>query len=152
MTVHTAARQARPETFAFPDTAPGDDAVVDDFADRLRLAMDLAGGIQQTELARRIGVGKAAINQVLTRHTKALNAERALRAARILQVDPWWLVSGEGVPRPVYLVERQTLSPRAVYIGLQLDALPTQSARDRAYSLIVQILDFGADMGSDIGH
>ena len=114
--------------------------------------MDLAGGIQQTELVRRIGVGKAAINQVLTRHTKALNAERALRAARILQVDPWWLVTGEGVPRPVYLVERQTLSPRAVYIGLQLDALPTQSARDRAYALIVQILDFGADMGSDIGH
>lgn len=42
------------------------------------------------------GVSPSSVHQVLRGQTKAHTAENCVRAARFLQVDPFWLATGEG--------------------------------------------------------
>lgn len=119
----------------------GDD--VETYADRIKHAMELANK-RQIDLARGIGVEKATINSLLKSRSGMLNALNSVRAAVFLGVDHHWLATGEGEPRPLLMMERLALSAKAIYIGGLLDDLPTHEQREKAYALIVQMLEFGA--------
>ena len=114
-----------------------------DYGERLAQAIELAGGMRQTALADAIGVKKATINQVLSGKSQYLNALNSARAAELLEVDHHWLATGEGEPRPLLMRERMALSKRAVYVGQLLDQIDSPAQRDRAYAIIVQMLEFG---------
>jgi transcriptional regulator with XRE-family HTH domain len=116
------------------------------YGQRLKHAMNLREPPwTQAELARAVGTTRATINQALGPRNGALNAENTATAARLLNVDQHWLATGEGLAQPYGSMERLALSPRAVYIGVRLDAITDPQKRDRAYALIVQLLDFDAD-------
>ncbi|MES2714784.1 MAG: helix-turn-helix transcriptional regulator [Pseudomonadota bacterium] len=103
--------------------------------------MVLANNVKQAELARKIGARKATVGQAVNGQTHELSATFAVRAALACDVDPFWLVLGEGEARDALRVERRSLSPKAVYIGTLLDALPDKDMRGRSYLLIVQLLE-----------
>ena len=78
-----------------------------DFAQRLALALELAGLPKYggpSQLARAIGTTPQAPLQVLKGESRALTAENTARAAKFLNVDWFWLATGEGRPHP-YLDE-----------------------------------------------
>lgn len=78
-----------------------------DFAQRLAHAMELAGLPKYggaSQLARAIGTTPQAPLQVLKGESRALTAENTARAARFLNVDWFWLATGEGKAQP-YLDE-----------------------------------------------
>ena len=114
-----------------------------EYGERLAQAIELAGGMKQTALADAIGVKKATINQALSGKSQYLNALNSARAAELLEVDHHWLATGEGEPRPLLLRERMALSKRGVYVGQLLDKIEDPDRRERAYALIVQMLEFG---------
>lgn len=120
-----------------------ENAAVTTFGERLAAAMVLAGGLKQTDLARAIGCKKATIGQTVHGQTGRLSSELALLAAKVMDVDPFWLVLGEGEARPLLYKERRALSARAVYVGSKLDAIEDKARFERAYALIVQLLEFG---------
>lgn len=115
------------------------------FPQRLAQALQLSG-MKQSELAEAMGVKKQTISSYLTAkrdgEDRAMSASNAAKAARILKVDHYWLATGEGDPRPTLLMERLALSPKAVHIGDRFDAIEDPKQRDRAYALIVQLLEF----------
>jgi hypothetical protein len=47
-----------------------------------------------------LGASRQSVYQVIKGESKALNAENALRAAKFLGVDPWWLATGLGSMKP----------------------------------------------------
>lgn len=117
-----------------------------DYGARLQIAIDLAGK-ERGRLARELGISAQAVGQVIRGATGAFNAANNARAARFLEVDPFWLATGEGQPRTLLMGERLALSTRAVYIGQLFDAIEDPAQRDRAYALIVQMLEFGGMTG-----
>ncbi len=66
-------------------------------SDRLKYALELRG-MKASDLARELGLSKASISQWLSSTTKELSASNALNAAKVLNVDPYWLVFGTGSP------------------------------------------------------
>lgn len=64
-------------------------------ADRMKLALSNAH-ISQSDLARRIGISPASVNNWVTGATKSLKAETASKAAASLNVSTQWLISGVG--------------------------------------------------------
>lgn len=114
------------------------------YGERLGKAMELAGK-DRSQLAVALGVSSQAVGQVIRGDTSALTAANNARAARFLEVDAFWLATGEGEPRTPMMMERLALSAQAVYIGRLLDAIDDYAKRDRAYALVVQLLEFGAD-------
>jgi transcriptional regulator with XRE-family HTH domain len=66
---------------------------------RLEHALRLSGRERQ-QLADAIQISVQAIAQVIAGKTKALTAENSMRAAQFLQVNPYWLATGEGDPSP----------------------------------------------------
>ncbi len=55
-----------------------------------------AAQLSKKELADAIGISPSAVTQISNGETKELKASVALKIARKLNVDPWWLVLGEG--------------------------------------------------------
>lgn len=68
------------------------------YGSRLEQALQLARR-ERIELANAIDVSVQAIGQVIAGKTKALTAENSAKAARYLQVDAYWLATGEGSPQ-----------------------------------------------------
>lgn len=64
-------------------------------AERLAYALAIRN-ISQSELARKAGVTRGTISNVMNGVAKGFNAEVSLKVARALNVDPYWLVLGEG--------------------------------------------------------
>lgn len=64
-------------------------------SERLKFALNLRG-VTAAELARRLNVSKASVSLWLSATTKDLAATNALNAAKVLDVDPYWLVFGTG--------------------------------------------------------
>ena len=64
-------------------------------SDRVREAL-VNSGMSQSELARAIGISPASVNGWLSGSTKSLKAETASKAADVLHVDPFWLITGSG--------------------------------------------------------
>ena len=69
------------------------------FSDRLLVAMD-AEKLSQADLARRVGVSRAAINQVVSGATKGMKPDNLVAVARALNVRVEWLAMGEEPMRP----------------------------------------------------
>jgi transcriptional regulator with XRE-family HTH domain len=72
-----------------------------DFKERLAAAIKRAN-TSRPKLVQALGVSSQAVSQVLAGDTKALTAENTAKAARFLQVDWYWLATGEGSPEPVH--------------------------------------------------
>ncbi|UPL20219.1 helix-turn-helix domain-containing protein [Alcaligenes faecalis] len=70
------------------------------YGERLEEALRIAGR-ERKELCAAVGITLQALGQVISGKTKALTAENSARAARFLQVDHFWLATGEGSPSNV---------------------------------------------------
>lgn len=57
-------------------------------------------GLNQKQLAELIGVRKSAITNLKNGRSKSFSAENALTIAKKLNINPYWLVFGEGEPEP----------------------------------------------------
>ncbi|WP_318826107.1 XRE family transcriptional regulator [Burkholderia thailandensis] len=68
-------------------------------ADRLRAALQEAQ-MNQSELARRVGVTRGAVSFWLTSATTSLAGENLLKVASALSVSPNWLATGRGRMKP----------------------------------------------------
>lgn len=68
------------------------------YGERLDRALRMTGK-DRLYLAAQIDISVQAISQVIAWKTKALTAENSARAARVLQVDGYWLATGEGEPQ-----------------------------------------------------
>jgi phage repressor protein C with HTH and peptisase S24 domain len=68
-------------------------------AERLRAALD-ESGMNQSELARRIGLTRGAVSLWLTGSTTSLAGDNLLNAAKTLGVSPNWLSTGRGRMKP----------------------------------------------------
>ena len=67
--------------------------------DRLREALALAEKTAAS-LQKELGISPAAMTYLLDGATKSFNAANNAKAARFLDVDAFWLATGEGQPRP----------------------------------------------------
>jgi transcriptional regulator with XRE-family HTH domain len=68
---------------------------------RLAHAMGLPGnGMTAPKLASDLGLTRQAIDKLLKGGSSEMGANNNARVARHLGVDPTWLATGEGVPRP----------------------------------------------------
>jgi transcriptional regulator with XRE-family HTH domain len=65
--------------------------------DRVRYLMEKRE-IKQTELAAKIGVGQAAISNIVTDASRKPSAPTLLAIAGELQCNPNWILTGEGDP------------------------------------------------------
>ncbi|WP_281537191.1 helix-turn-helix domain-containing protein [Parasutterella excrementihominis] len=77
-------------------------------SERLKYALDLRG-MSAAELARKLGVSKTSVSLWLSSTTKDLAATNALNAAKILEVDPYWLVFGTGGPETKLTPQEQNI-------------------------------------------
>lgn len=64
------------------------------FSERLRVAMD-AAKMNQASLARKAGMTRSAVNQVLQGTSKGMKPENLVAVARALDVRVEWLATGE---------------------------------------------------------
>ena len=71
------------------------------YGNRLETAISLAAKTRK-QLSDGIGVTPQAISQVIGGVAKAFSAENNARAARFLDVDAFWLATGEGQARPLH--------------------------------------------------
>ena len=71
-----------------------------EYKERLMHAMALAGR-RTKDLQLHLGVTYQAMKSLEDGKTKALSVENNARAARFLDVDAFWLATGEGQPRPL---------------------------------------------------
>lgn len=77
------------------------------YAERLAHAMSQPENpIGSVELAKALGITRQAIEKVLKGSTKEMSASNNARAARLLNVDPTWLATGEGTARPAEFLVR----------------------------------------------
>lgn len=67
-------------------------------ADRLRIALDQAEGMNQSKLARAVGAAPQTIQSILSR--KANTTTRIAAIAQVLGVNAIWLETGQGPMRP----------------------------------------------------
>lgn len=64
------------------------------FSDRLQAAMD-AEGFRQIDLASKVGLSRAAINQLISGTSKGMKPDNLVAVARALRVRIEWLATGE---------------------------------------------------------
>lgn len=117
------------------------------YGSRLASALDLAAK-SRGELALHLAISPQAIGQVIRNDTGALTAENSARAARFLNVDHFWLATGEGQAREALHVERLALSTEAVGVGQALDRVTPSDRRNQAIALIEQVLKLCGPAGS----
>jgi transcriptional regulator with XRE-family HTH domain len=65
-------------------------------SDRLKFALSRPPGYTQAGLARACGIATPSVSDWLSGKTKRIEGENLLRAAKFLNVSPWWLATGEG--------------------------------------------------------
>lgn len=89
-------------------------------AERLALAMKGPPEIKPADLARACHVKQPSVSDWLSGKTKKLEGANLLAAAELLNVDPWWLATGEGQ------MERRPNAPvphRELVLGIAAQAL-----------------------------
>lgn len=62
--------------------------------------------IGAVELAEALGITRQAIDKLLKGGSNEMSASNNARAARLLNVDPTWLATGEGTARPAEFLVR----------------------------------------------
>ena len=77
------------------------------YAERLAHAMSQSENpLTAVELAEAMGITRQAIDKLLKGGSKEMSASNNARAARLLNVDPTWLATGEGTARPAEFLVR----------------------------------------------
>ena len=71
-----------------------------EYKERLTQALEMAARSTK-ELQLHLGVTYQAMKKLEDGKTKVFSAENNARAARFLDVDAFWLATGEGQPRPL---------------------------------------------------
>lgn len=104
------------------------------FTERLKTAM-AARKISQSELARRLGVTRGAVHLWCNSTTKELSAPNALKIAKVLQINPYWLVFGEGSMEPLLEAKLESKALQLVDAINRLD----DSDQELAIRLLNQI-------------
>lgn len=97
--------------------------------------MELARVTDRAKLAKACGISVQAVGQVLLGKSKAFSADSSARAARFLRVDPYWLATGEGEPRPA-----DKLSDEAMDFARRFDKL-NATERQRFSALLIASRD-----------
>lgn len=69
-------------------------------AERLKIAMAGPPKVRAADLARACGIKPPSVSDWLSGKTKSIDEDNLLKAARFLNVHPWWLASGKGEMRP----------------------------------------------------
>lgn len=96
------------------------------YGERLLQAMKLAKLPERegrAKLAAALKITVQAVGMVINGKTKAFAAEQSARAARYLEVDHFWLATGEGEPRP------PRPSEDAIALARQYDRLSDEEKR-----------------------
>ena len=84
------------------------------YGKRLLEAMVLAG-FTRAMLAAAIGKSVQSVGQCITSNTNSFTAENSAKAALALQVDHFWLATGQGKPRPDRAWPFTTFTPSQYY-------------------------------------
>lgn len=98
------------------------------YGERLGMALDWSGR-SGAELARHLGVTKSAVYQVIGGQSAGMSAANSARAAKWLNVDHFWLATGEGASKST------DLSPMALDVAKQFDGAP-EAQKKALYALI----------------
>ena len=69
------------------------------FGDRIKIALNRRK-MSASELARRVGVSRSAINQLINGGSKGAKPENLIKIAKTLDVNPEWLATGNGKMKP----------------------------------------------------
>jgi transcriptional regulator with XRE-family HTH domain len=111
----------------------------------------------RAELAAKLGVSVQAIGQVVNGDSKTMSAENTVRAARALEVDAYWLATGEGSmspPQPplgvmetpaTYVVAEGQTEKLLIEFGALLGGIPAERRQAAADALAGWARDGGAD-------
>ena len=111
-----------------------DFSVMNTLSERIKIAME-AKKVSQSELARRLNVTRGAVHLWCSSATKELTASNALRIARELKVNPYWLVFGEGSMEPL---QESKLESKQLQIISTINNLG-ENEQDLALRLLKQI-------------
>lgn len=103
--------------------------------ERLQIALDLRG-MKQTDLAKKLNLSRSAISQIMLGKTKSFSAENALKMAKALDINPYWLVLGEGSPE---IKSSGTPTAEATEAAEMIDKMP-RSQRKLTLNIINQIM------------
>lgn len=99
------------------------------------------GGENLNRLAREAKIGPATSSRMKAQET-SVGIDTIDRLADYFRVEPWQLIlPGFDPDRPSPLANASAMGRD---IAAQLDALPDEASRLRAYALILQIIEFGA--------
>lgn len=104
-------------------------------SERIQFALDLRG-MKQVDLAKRLNLSRSAISQIMSGKTKSFSAENALRMAKCLDINPYWLILGEGKPE---FNSAGTPTPEAAEAASLIDQMPNQQ-RKMTLNIITQIM------------
>lgn len=107
------------------------------YGERLAWALERSGK-SGAELARQLGVTKSAVYQVTGGQSASLSAPNSAKAAKWLDVDHYWLATGEGSPRP------RDLSPMAVDVARQFDAVPL-TKQESLYAALIYVVQLATE-------
>lgn len=101
------------------------------YGERLKLALEL-GGKTRDQLAQHLGITVQGVGNVILGGRggdAAFSAPNHARAARFLEVDPYLLATGEGEPRPAFMLDREQLPIEAISHARKFAQL-TEQQRD----------------------
>lgn len=104
-------------------------------SERIQYALDLRG-MKQIDLARKLNLSRSAISQIIAGKTKNFSAENALKMSKCLDINPYWLVLGEGKPE---ISSSGTPTPEAAEAASMIDQMPNQQ-RKMTLNIITQIM------------
>lgn len=99
------------------------------------------GGENLSRLAREARIGPATSSRMKAQET-SVGIDTIDRLADYFMVEPWQLILPGFDPDHSSLLANASAMGRD--IAAQLDALPDEATRLRAYALILQIIEFGA--------
>lgn len=88
------------------------------FHERLKVALAKMDDQSNKSLARACGVSDPSVSAWLSGDTKLIAGSHLLKAAKYLNVSPWWLVFGEGSMRPVMSLDTALNSVDAILTTL----------------------------------
>lgn len=127
---------------------------VENAGDRIRRARK-AAGLTQEQLAEIVGVSRPTITQWETGSTKTMRFEHIFKAARALQKNPEWLITGQGHEKPPEWLARavDVLPPadqREIvdYILYRFDKVGTLFASDKLAHYVAMLEDFRNDLNA----
>lgn len=102
------------------------------FGLRLRDAIKLANSSRKL-LGNHLNISEQAVGMVIRNETQSFTAENCVKAARFLEVDPYWLATGMGEPRAEVAWPYTSITPSEFFA---LDPLIRQGVEDQLLAAV----------------